>query len=153
MILEIISHNIPQYNWIYKESNGLYNICVSNEHIECIIDITFYDPYDDDDIDVDDDTSIFQYAMRKSEYPTMLNYITKLRENLDELTELNIDDKIDEIMFTTPYFEYHSCQKGIELMKSYLEKANVKWIEDIKSIKKQIEGLNKEDKEDKEYKE
>ena len=95
-ILETIKKNIPEYNWNYKESNQLYNICIENDDIECFIDITFYNPFDED-IDIDDDTSLFQYALRTNNYINMKSYIDTIRLNASKIdSEFDItDDNID----------------------------------------------------------
>jgi len=135
-ILETIKKNIPEYNWIYKESNQLYNICIENDIIECFIDITFYNPFDED-IDIDDDTSLFQYALRKNTYINMKNYIDKIKTNASIDSEFDItDDNIDTFMFTSPQFEYYSCIKGIELMGKYLNYASQKWNLEKEELKK-----------------
>jgi len=135
-ILETIKKNIPEYNWIYKESNQLYNICIENDIIECFIDITFYNPFDED-IDIDDDTSLFQYALRQNTYINMKNYIDKIKTNASIDSEFDItDDNIDTFMFTSPQFEYYSCIKGIELMGKYLNYASQKWNLEKEELKK-----------------
>ena len=98
-ILETIKKNIPEYNWNYKESNQLYNICIENDDIECFIDITFYNPFDED-IDIDDDTSLFQYALRTNNYINMKSYIDTIRLNASKIdSEFDItDDNIEPIL-------------------------------------------------------
>lgn len=136
-ILETIKKNIPEYNWNYKESNQLYNICIKNDNIECFIDITFYNPFDED-IDIDDDTSLFQYALRKNNYINMKSYIDTIRLNASKIEqEFDItDDDIDTFMFTSPQFEYYSCIKGIKLMEKYLNYASHEWIVKKEELKK-----------------
>ena len=147
-ILETIKKNIPEYNWNYKESNQLYNICIENDNIECFIDITFYNPFDED-IDIDDDTSLFQYALRENKYINMKSYIDTIRFNASNIdSEFDItDDNIDTFMFTSPQFEYYSCIKGIELMKKYLNYASHEWILKKEGFKKLLlENLSSNDK-------
>jgi len=140
---------LPEYKWISKFENNLYNICIDNSDIDiknkCIFDITFYNPFDEN-IDVDDDTSIFQYAMRKSGYNTIKEYIDNLRKKFDDLDELKQNKNIIDIMFTSVDFERFACEKGIKLMEKYLDFSTSEWVIKLKEFKDQLKdkSLSKE---------
>jgi predicted Zn-dependent protease with MMP-like domain len=153
-IIQKLNTNLDKFdnfncNWYYKTSNNLHNICININEFnfdKCIFDITFYNPYDDY-ADYDDDTSIFQYAMKKIGFSTLQEYINMLTTKINTFNDVNILDEnsIDSIMFTTIEFEKFACEKGIELMKQYIDNIVYKWPNDIIIYKKLlIDNLSEE---------
>lgn len=138
--IDLLNINLPQFNWISQNNDNLYNICINNTDYDiqnkCIFDITFYNPHDIDN-DIDDDTSIFQYAMRKCGFDTIKKYIDNIINKFDIL---ELDKKIlDDIVFTSVEFEKFSCEKGILLITQYLDYASSKWISELENYKKQLD--------------
>ncbi len=94
----------PTLNWNISIINDLITIKINDQNI---IDITFYDP----NFDMDDDTSMFAYALKQLGFKNMTEYYTKITQSKD----------IDIITFTSLHFELFSTHKGIENVERYIK--------------------------------
>ncbi|VVU94418.1 hypothetical protein CPAV1605_140 [seawater metagenome] len=98
-----LQKTFPSLAWNYNINNGLVTIKIGGGNI---IDISVYDP----NFDMDDETSMFAYALKKLGFKNIKEYYDKITTS----------DNIEEITFTSLEFEFFSSQKGIEVIQGYL---------------------------------
>jgi hypothetical protein len=114
------------------DNNGLYTICINGQ---CIIDLVVYK--DADERDVDDGTSMINYAAKCIGYANIDSHIDAVvKSACQDIIKNPLNNSLElkeKITFTSIQFEYFSALKGIENTKNYIERIPI-WKKELNEL-------------------